>query len=169
MKKLESYKAKRKLKETHEPKPIVSSSKGKLKFVVHKHEASHLHYDLRLELEGVLKSWAIPKGPSMDPSEKRLAIIVEDHPLEYRSFEGIIPEGHYGAGKVIIWDKGTYLAPNAKTRKESEDLLKAGLKKGHLEFILEGKKLKGIFDLVKINLQDQKNTWLLIKKKEKTS
>ncbi len=121
-------------------------------FVVQKHHATHLHYDFRLELDGVLKSWAIPKGPSLNPAIKRLAIMVDDHPLEYASFEGHIPEGEYGAGDVIIWDKGSY------------KLLKGSLKEGKLEFYLLGKKLKGAFVLLK--LRGKEKEWLLIKKKD---
>lgn len=121
-------------------------------FVVQEHHATHLHYDFRLEMDGILKSWAIPKGPSLDPAIKRLAIMVDDHPLEYASFEGHIPEGEYGAGDVIIWDKGSY------------KLLKGSLKEGKLEFYLLGKKLKGAFVLLK--LRGKEKEWLLIKKKD---
>ena len=119
-------------------------------FVVHKHAARALHYDLRLELDGVLKSWAVPKGPSLDPSIKRLAVMVEDHPLDYKDFEGVIPEGNYGAGSVIIWDRGFYHHPSARDEKENEKLLLDGLKKGDMKFVLEGEKLRGEFALVKI-------------------
>ncbi|MCX7913327.1 MAG: 3'-phosphoesterase [Thermodesulfovibrionales bacterium] len=121
-------------------------------FVVHEHHATHLHYDFRLEVDGVLKSWAIPKGPSLNPSDKRLAIMVDDHLLEYASFEGYIPEGQYGAGKVIIWDKGTY------------EILNGSLKEGKLEIFLFGKKLRGAFVLLKLKGKDKE--WLLIKKKD---
>ncbi|MDO9181358.1 MAG: DNA polymerase ligase N-terminal domain-containing protein [Bacteriovorax sp.] len=128
-------------------------------FVVQEHHASHLHYDFRLELDGVLKSWAIPKGPSMIPAEKRLAIEVEDHPIEYAQFHGTIPKGEYGAGEVYIWDKGTW---------QIEGDAHQGIKKGKLEFLLKGKKLKGHFLLIRMHsLQvDKKNNWLLIKKNE---
>ncbi len=142
--------------------------KTKLKFVIHQHFASHLHYDLRLELEGVLKSWAVPKEPSLDPKIKRLAVMVENHPLEYISFKGTIPEGNYGAGKVNIWDKGTYTAFNATNREENEKILKDGLKNGHISFILNGQKLKGEFALVRIRKASEKD-WLLIKKGDRFS
>jgi len=121
-------------------------------FVIHEHHASHLHFDFRLEMDGVLKSWAIPKGPSLNPADKRLAIMVEDHPIDYGLFEGIIPEGHYGAGMVVIWDKGTYT------------LLSGGIAESKMEFILSGKKLKGAFVLFRLKGKDKE--WLLIKKKD---
>ena len=121
-------------------------------FVVHEHHASHLHFDLRLEMDGVLKSWAVPKGPSMDPKDKRLAIAVEDHALEYGSFEGTIPAGQYGAGEVRIWDKGSF------------SLKGESLKEGKLEFTLRGKKLKG--DFVLARMSGKQKEWLLIKKKD---
>ncbi|MBI4689119.1 MAG: hypothetical protein HY754_02445 [Nitrospirae bacterium] len=134
-------------------------------FVIHKHAARHLHYDLRLEFEGVLKSWAVPKGPSLDPSVKRLAVMVEDHPFDYKDFEGVIPEGNYGAGSVIIWDRGFYHHPSVRDRKESEKLLLDGLRKGDLKFVLDGEKLKGEFALVKIGRDER--SWLLLKKKDR--
>jgi len=136
-----------------------------LVFVVHKHAARSLHYDLRLELDGVLKSWAVPRGPSLNPSVKRLAVKVEDHPLDYKDFEGIIPEGNYGAGSVIIWDRGSYHHPDGGDRKESEKLLLAGLRKGNIKLVLDGEKLKGEFALVKTGMS--KKSWLLLKKKDK--
>ncbi|MCM0080761.1 DNA ligase D [Geomonas sp. Red32] len=161
---LQEYQRKRDLTKTPEPGPGTHQAEAGLRFVVHKHAASHLHYDFRLELDGVLKSWAIPKGPSLDPSIKRLAMMVEDHPYEYGSFEGVIPKGNYGAGEVIIWDEGTYHAPGVSAA-ESEPLLRRGLEKGDLKFVLDGEKLKGEFALVRIKA-DKDNTWLLIKKKD---
>jgi bifunctional non-homologous end joining protein LigD len=122
------------------------------RFVVHEHHTSHLHYDFRLELDGVLRSWAVPKGPSMDPADKRLAILVEDHPLEYADFEGIIPQGLAGAGPVVIWDRGTF-----------ELLEHLGDK---ISFVLKGKTLKGEFTLVRLKRGGKGTEWLLIKKKD---
>jgi bifunctional non-homologous end joining protein LigD len=125
-----------------------------MKFIVHEHHATRLHYDFRLEIGGVLKSWAIPKGPSMNPSEKRLAVMVEDHPLEYGEFEGIIPQGYYGAGAVLIWDWGEF-----KLEGDPEP----ALKKGKLSFTLNGKKLKGNFSLILMKGRGSGKDWLLIK------
>jgi bifunctional non-homologous end joining protein LigD len=162
---LREYKSKRKFGKTPEPKAGLRPEGEQLIFVVHKHAARALHYDLRLELEGVLKSWAVPKGPSLDPSVKRLAVMVEDHPLDYKDFEGVIPEGNYGAGSVIIWDRGFYHHPSAKDKKENEKLLLDGLRKGDMKFVLAGKKLRGEFALVKMR-RDEKS-WLLLKKKDR--
>lgn len=162
---LREYAAKRRFEKTPEPEPAVPQGGRRLVFVVHKHAARALHYDLRLEMEGVLKSWAVPKGPSLDPSVKRLAVMVEDHPLNYRDFEGVIPEGNYGAGSVIIWDRGFYRHPSAGDEDESEKLLLEGLRKGDLKFVLEGERLRGEFALVKTG-KDGKS-WLLLKKKDR--
>ena len=162
---LNKYKQKRNFKSTAEPKGKTEKSKTDLIFVVQKHSASHLHYDFRLELDGALKSWAVPKGPSMNPDDKRLAVMVEDHPYSYKDFEGNIAKGNYGAGNVIVWDNGTYTAIGAASDKDGQKKLKAGLLKGHLAIFLNGKKLKGEFDLVKLKAE-QENTWLLIKKKD---
>lgn len=165
---LEKYADKRNFENTTEPVAKTDSTistADMLEFVVHKHYASHLHFDLRLELDGVLKSWAIPKGPSINPKDKKLAVMVEDHPLEYKDFEGIIPEGNYGAGKVYRWDSGTYLAMGASNREESERFLREGLQKGHLTFILNGNFLKGEFALVRLKKASPKD-WLLIKKND---
>ncbi|MGN6530914.1 MAG: DNA ligase D [Ginsengibacter sp.] len=162
---LSKYKQKRSFDKT--PEPTGGKPTGnELRFVVQKHHASHLHYDFRLEMEGVLKSWAVPKGPSMNPEDKRLAMMVEDHPWDYRNFEGIIPEG-YGAGTVIVWDEGTY-APEEKkkTKKEDEKSLLHHLYQGAISFVLHGHKLKGEFSLIKTKERGD-NAWLLIKKKDK--
>lgn len=158
---LSKYNQKRDFKQTQEPKGKVAKSASELIFVVQKHAASHLHYDFRLEMNGVLKSWAVPKGPSMNPDDKRLAMMVEDHPYSYKDFEGTIPEGNYGAGNVIVWDNGTYTTDEPS--ENAEKILLADLKKGHLSFILKGKKLKGEFSLIKLKGK-QENAWLLIKK-----
>ena len=163
---LELYNKKRNFKETPEPSGKTKKAVSKLIFVVQRHKASHLHYDFRLEMDGVLKSWAVPKGPSMNPQDKRLAMMVEDHPYSYRDFEGIIPEGNYGAGIVEVWDKGSLSDIEKSDTATAEKKLRAGLKAGNLKFTLNGKKLKGEFALVKLK-SDQKNTWLLIKHRDK--
>lgn len=160
---LSKYNQKRNFEQTQEPKGKKGKSENELIFVVQKHAASHLHYDFRLELNGALLSWAVPKGPSMDSEVKRLAMMVEDHPYHYKDFEGSIPEGNYGAGHVIVWDNGTY-TPAEKTASP-EKTLKDHLDTGRLSFILNGKKLKGEFSLVKLKGK-QENAWLLIKKKD---
>ncbi|WP_163397587.1 DNA ligase D [Flavobacterium fluviatile] len=161
---LSKYNQKRDFRQTKEPKGKIEKSESELIFVVQKHAASHLHYDFRLEMDGVLKSWAVPKGPSMNPDDKRLAMMVEDHPYSYKDFEGSIPEGNYGAGNVIVWDNGTY-TPDEGTSTAEKTLL-ADLKKGRLSFVLKGKKLKGEFSLVKLKGK-QENAWLLIKKNDR--
>lgn len=167
MKKLREYRAKRQFESTPEPPAKIAKSKQtQLIFVIHKHAASRLHYDLRLEVQGVLKSWAVPKGPSLNSAHKRLAVMVEDHPFDYRTFEGNIPQGQYGGGSVMVWDEGTYEIPHAKTKKEAEEKVDEGLKKGHLEFIFHGKKLQGKFALIKTQLSEKQNAWLLIKIKD---
>lgn len=162
---LKEYWQKRNFKETSEPKgQKIHKGKKPLQFVVQKHHASHLHYDFRLEAEGVLKSWAVPKGPSMNPADKRLAIQVEDHPFEYRTFEGTIPEGSYGAGTVIVWDAGNYEAAGSNSRKESEDAILQGLENGVIHFVLQGHKLQGEFTLMRLKNNDKQ--WLLLKKND---
>jgi bifunctional non-homologous end joining protein LigD len=162
---LTRYKDKRNFKSTVEPEGSKSRG-GKLIFVVQKHQATHLHYDFRLEMEGVLKSWAVPKGPSTDPRVKRLALQVEDHPYAYKNFEGIIPEGNYGAGTVTIWDKGTYEpVEKIKGKKEQEKFLLKQLKQGSLKFILHGEKFKG--EWVLVHTKQSENSWLLIRHKGK--
>lgn len=160
------YRKKRSFNET--PEPTGGKAAGPvLRFVIQKHAASHLHYDFRLEMEGVLKSWAVPKGPSLNPVDRRLAMMVEDHPYDYRTFEGIIPPGNYGAGTVIVWDEGYYEALEVKgDKKTQEKALLKQLHAGSLKFILHGKKLKGEFALVKIKGK-QDNAWLLIKHRDK--
>lgn len=160
---LSEYNKKRDFKKTKEPAGKIARKKSKkLTFVVQEHHASHLHWDLRLELDGALKSWAVPKGPSMDPADKRLAVQTEDHPMKYRTFEGTIPKGEYGGGEMFIWDSGTWEA-----LEETGDPTEA-LEKGHMKFILHGKKLKGSFVLVRTNFRgtNTKKNWLLIKHKE---
>lgn len=161
---LSKYIEKRDFKNTREPTGGKSKA-GALVFVIQKHHATSLHYDFRLEMEGVLKSWAVPKGPSNDPSVKRLAMMVEDHPYDYKDFEGMIAEGNYGAGAVIVWDKGTYEPLEATTsKKASEKLLLKQLEEGSLKFRLNGSKLKGEFALVRTEMA--KNSWLLIKHRD---
>ena len=158
MKKLAEYRQKRHFDKTAEPAGG-SAREAKARFVIQKHAATRLHYDLRLEVGGVLKSWAVPKGPSLHPGDKRLAVHVEDHPLEYRKFEGVIPKGQYGGGEVIVWDQGTY---------ELEGHLDADaqLARGELKFILRGKKVRGSFVLVELKNSKVKNEWLLIKHRD---
>ena len=163
---LATYKKKRSFNKT--PEPTGGKAAGtQLRFVIQKHDATRLHYDFRLEMEGVLKSWAVPKGPSLNPEDKRLAMMVEDHPYDYRSFEGIIPEGNYGAGTVIVWDEGTYepLEPSGDKKTDDKALLKQ-LKAGSLKFSLHGSKLHGEFALVKLK-NAENNAWLLIKHRDK--
>lgn len=162
------YKKKRSFTDTSEPEGQKKSASGKgLKFVVQKHDATNLHYDFRLEMDGVLKSWAVPKGPSMNPQDKRLAMMVEDHPYDYRNFEGTIPSGNYGAGTVMVWDEGVYEAMEHESEpvKEQQKILLGELKKGDLKIVLQGKKLKGAFALVKMKGRGE-NAWLLIKKND---
>jgi bifunctional non-homologous end joining protein LigD len=161
---LEEYAAKRRFDRTPEPSGKEHPGAGLLRFVVQKHQASHLHYDFRLELDGVLKSWAVPKGPSQNPADKRLAMMVEDHPYDYRNFEGIIPKGQYGGGTVMIWDEGTYTHPDTLDRKEAERLLKKDLSKGEIKIVMAGQKLTGKFVLV--HTGNPENAWLLIKEKD---
>lgn len=160
---LDSYRAKRNFAKTPEPegKTPRPRRRGRATFVVQMHQASHLHYDLRLEIDGVLKSWAVPRGPSYNPEDKRAAFQTEDHPVEYASFEGIIPPGNYGAGAMIVWDTGTM------TITEGTDDPVAAIASGKLAFVLEGTKLKGEWALVKLKGKKyQANEWLLIKHRD---
>jgi bifunctional non-homologous end joining protein LigD len=152
---LTEYKKKRKFDKTPEPGPKEKRTRTGRMFVIQKHRATQLHYDFRLEVDGVLKSWAVPKGPSLDPSVKRLAMQVEDHPVDYAKFEGVIPEGEYGGGTVMVWDYGTYKPENATDVSQA-------LKKGELKFSLNGKKLKGSWVLVRT----RERQWLLLKHRD---
>jgi bifunctional non-homologous end joining protein LigD len=167
---LSLYKKKRRFGETPEPEGKKKATGGKLKFVVQKHDASHVHYDFRLEMEGVLKSWAIPKGPSLNPADKRLAMMVEDHPYDYRTFEGIIPAGNYGGGTVIVWDEGTFEPLNGQglSAKEQEKMLLHELYSGNLKIILHGEKLNGEFALFQMKGRGERS-WILMKKKDEFS
>ena len=168
---LEEYRRKRDFKATPEPPPKLDPRKG-FRFVVQKHRATRLHYDFRLEMAGVLKSWAVPKGPSLDPADKRLAMMVEDHPVSYFDFEGTIPAGNYGAGTVEVWDAGTWaplMPPGKHSRADMEKAADALLNKGDFKFSLKGRKLKGEFVLVKTRSRrpgSKGNEWLLIKHRD---
>lgn len=160
---LTTYNKKRNFDVTSEPKGKVEK-KHLSRFVVQRHDASRLHYDFRLELGGVLKSWAVPKGPSMNPEDKRLAVMVEDHPVSYIHFEGIIPKGNYGAGIVEVWDKGAFIPVDEDLETISEQQALKNLDKGELKFFLKGDKLEGGFVLVRFKKEDK--NWLLIKHKD---
>src|SRR5215216_6889811 len=160
------YKAKRDLSVSPEPKATRRHSAKELSFVVQRHKASRLHYDFRLEMDGVLKSWAVPKGPSLNPADKRLAMMVEDHPYDYKDFEGNIPKGNYGAGTVIIWDHGTYEPIEKVEDKDAQEkLLLKAFHAGSLKIRMHGKKLKGEFVLVRTRSRAD-NAWLLIKHRD---
>jgi bifunctional non-homologous end joining protein LigD len=156
---LRVYRRKRNFAATREPKGILRRSGHRRIFVIQKHRASQVHYDFRLESDGVLKSWAVSKGPSLDPADRRLAVRVEDHPCEYRNFEGEIPRGQYGAGDVIVWDRGSYRLADGS----DEAVLQRDLRKGALSLVLRGKKLRGGFSLIRLKRSRQ---WLLIKKRD---
>ncbi|SIO47631.1 DNA polymerase ligase N-terminal domain-containing protein [Chitinophaga niabensis] len=156
---LAKYKQKRNFKQTSEP--VSGKAEGKHIFVVQRHHATRLHYDFRLEIDGTLKSWAVPKGPSLNPADKRLAMEVEDHPYDYKDFEGQIPARNYGAGYVYIWDKGTFELLDKKGNALKE------WKSGNMKVVLHGKKLKGEFAIVKMKGGREENAWLLIKHKDK--
>jgi DNA ligase D-like protein (predicted 3'-phosphoesterase) len=154
------YRNKRDFRRTSEPSGRASSSHDEPLFVIHKHDARRLHYDFRLEVDGVLKSWAVPKGPSTDPREKRLAVAVDDHPLDYAEFEGVIPEGEYGAGTVLIWDAGTYRSVGGES--ESPLSMSESIASGHVKVWLEGEKLRGGYALTRFK-KGQEENWLLVK------
>ena len=160
---LEAYRMKRDFRKTPEPDGHAHGSRGKPIFVVQEHAARRLHYDFRLEINGVLVSWAVPKGPSLNPSDRRLAIRTEDHPLEYADFEGVIPEGQYGAGTVMVWDKGTYDVENGLAIEQQ-------LARGEIMVILRGKKLRGGFVLIqtakRLAARAEQARWLLIKQRD---
>lgn len=161
--KLTTYRAKRDFEKTKEPSGTAKVRKAEYpRFVIQKHDATRLHYDLRLEHDGVFKSWAVTKGPSLNPKDKRLAVEVEDHPLDYGDFEGTIPAGEYGGGTVMLWDRGFWVP-------EGDENIDAALKKGELKFVLAGDKLKGSFVLVRMKgdkYGGKRNNWLLIKHKD---
>ena len=162
---LAEYNRKRDFTRTKEPEGRVPAQQGKaLQFVIQKHEASHLHYDFRLELDGVMTSWAVPKGPSIDPAVRRLAMEVEDHPISYNTFEGTIPAGEYGGGTVMLWDRGTYDAEDGN----GAESLRRGYAKGDLKITLAGKRLRGAWVLVRMN-RPGRPQWLLIKHRDDTA
>ena len=163
---LAEYKRKRDFSITREPEGSPAARRSKLRYVIQKHAATRLHYDLRLELDGVMKSWAVPKGPSTDPSLKRLANEVEDHPIEYNAFEGTIPAGQYGGGTVMVWDRGTYTYGGLEAG-DPVDRLRAGYEKGDFKFFLQGERLRGSWVLVRTRRQESgKAQWLLIKHRD---
>jgi DNA ligase D-like protein (predicted 3'-phosphoesterase) len=162
---LDAYRRKRDLRRSSEPSGGRRRQGGQPTFVVQKHGARSLHYDFRLEADGVLKSWSVPKGPSADPAVKRLAVPTEDHPLDYENFEGVIPRGEYGAGPVIVWDAGTY----ENTTKDSSGRavpVADAIERGHVSFDLHGKKLRGGYSLTRIR-SGREPAWLLVKKADK--
>src|SRR5260370_23569257 len=165
----DEFNKRRNVAEEPEPEGEVKRTQDSLVFVVQKHQASRLHYDFRLELDGVLKSWAVPKGPSLNPKEKRLAIMVEDHPLEYRTFEGAIAEGEYGAAEVIVWDQGTYRPLAGKTKDAMQKQVREQLNKEDLRFLLIGEKLSGEFALVHKQRLGVKSRLLCTKRDRKAS
>jgi bifunctional non-homologous end joining protein LigD len=160
---LAAYNAKRDFTKTAEPAGRARKTGKELRFVIQKHAASHLHFDFRLELDGVMKSWAVPKGPSYDPTVKRLAMQVEDHPIEYNTFEGTIPQGEYGGGTVMIWDRGTYEAESG----EGQDAVREGYKRGDLKIVMHGERMQGSWVLVRTRRDPRgRNQWLLIKHRD---
>src|SRR6266513_3851555 len=168
---LAEYRRKRDFRKTAEPSGYIEPRRAShLRFVIQKHAASHLHFDLRLELDGVMKSWAVPKGPSMDPSVKRLAMQVEDHPIDYNTFEGTIPKSEYGGGTVMLWDRGTYSSDTATSPDEEGDAIREGLKRRDLKITFHGERLHGSFALIRMKFArdggSSKPQWLLIKHRD---
>ncbi len=167
--KLAEYRRKRDFSRTAEPPGGPRKKAKKLVFVIQKHAATHLHFDLRLELDGVMKSWAVPKGPSLDPAVKRLAMQVEDHPIDYNKFEGTIPKGEYGGGTVMIWDRGTYTY-GGNDDGDPVEALRRGYAKGDFKFVLDGERLGGSWVLVRTRRGDSRRPqWLLIKHRDETA
>lgn len=164
--KLKDYRKKRDFRRTSEPGGSMRSSSGKPIFVIQKHDASNLHYDFRLEVNGVLKSWAVPKGPSTDPNVKRMAIFTEDHPVDYAGFEGVIPEGEYGGGTVLVWDKGTYENIKEDDNGDEKVSMAEAFESGHIAVRLNGQKIKGGYAMIKTK-RGKGDQWLLIKMKDK--
>jgi len=165
-KKLSEYNRKRDFEKTPEPAGRTGRSRGgALRFVIQKHAASSLHFDFRLELDGVMKSWAVPKGPSLDPAVKRLAIQVEDHPIDYNTFEGTIPESEYGGGTVMLWDRGSYTAADESADAKAE--LRRGYESGEMSFVLNGERLHGAWALIRTRRGARgKSQWLLVKRRD---
>jgi DNA ligase D-like protein (predicted 3'-phosphoesterase) len=164
---LKRYRQKRDFKRTPEPGGTKKKGKAKRKhprFSVQKHGARSLHYDLRLEVDGSLASWAVPKGPSADPADKRLAMRTEDHPLEYLEFEGVIPKGEYGAGPMIVWDRGVFA--NVTEKKGRAIPLDKGIEHGHIHIVLAGEKLRGGYALNRVSREDERERWILVKTKD---
>lgn len=159
---LTAYRKKRDFTKTTEPRGSIKKKNAPI-FVIQYHEATHPHYDFRLEIDEVLKSWAVPKGPSLNPREKRLAIPTDDHPIEYAKFEGIIPPGEYGAGTVMVWDYGTY--ENIKEKDGTLIPMDKCYKRGQIEVFLKGEKLEGAFSLIRIRI-NEKDQWLLVKMRD---
>jgi DNA ligase D-like protein (predicted 3'-phosphoesterase) len=162
---LDAYRRKRDLRRSSEPSGGRRRQGGRPTFVVQKHGARSLHYDFRLEADGVLKSWSVPKGPSADPAVKRLAVPTEDHPLDYENFEGVIPRGEYGAGPVIVWDAGNYENTTKDSSGHAVPVADA-IERGHVSFDLHGKKLRGGYSLTRIR-SGRESAWLLVKKADK--
>lgn len=168
---LAKYESKRNFARTPEPKPEIKTKNGTWRFVIQKHQATRLHFDFRIEAGGVLKSWAVPKGLPVKANEKRLAVMVEDHPLDYKDFEGVIPSGNYGAGTVMVWDWGVYFSPGYPDLKAMEKNVLESIRKGEVKFILDGEKMKGEFALIRTKRKDgvENDRWLMVRKKDEFS